>query len=407
MNPETPTATLMVVDDAPANLKLLEEILQGRGYRVMQFPCGALALKAAARHPPDLILLDIMMPEMDGFEVCRRLKADENLADVPVLFISALDGTDDKIKAFAAGGLDYVTKPFQAEEVLARVKTHLELRRQLVRIEAQKRQLQEDHNRLRELEGLRDNLVHMIVHDMRAPLMGMLLSVQNIVDGIKKLGDDKLAEYAQIILETVDVLRDMVTTVLDISRMESNEMPLEKETCDLREVIANAMASLGALVNDSTVVFDPPVVAMAAICDPEICRRVVANLVANAIKFTGRHGEVRVGLDRVSEGVRVTVCDTGPGIPPEYHKRIFEKFGQVATRKVGKRYSTGLGLTFCKLAVEAQGGRIGVDSEVGKGSTFWFILPTGRCNRKGIPTGTLASATADNPINYHAETLGP
>ncbi len=127
MNNENPTATIMVVDDTPANLQLLEEMLQDRSYRMIQFPRGAMALRAAAKNPPDLILLDIMMPEMDGFEVCRRLKADETLKDIPVLFISALDGADDKVKAFAAGGMDYVTKPFQEEEVLARIKTHLEL----------------------------------------------------------------------------------------------------------------------------------------------------------------------------------------------------------------------------------------------------------------------------------------
>ncbi len=126
---ENTVPTVMVVDDTPANLNLLDEMLQGHGYRVVQFPRGTMALKAAAKNPPDLILLDIMMPGMDGFEVCRHLKADDNLRDIPVLFISALDGTDDKIKAFSAGGLDYVTKPFQEEEVLARVKTHLELHR--------------------------------------------------------------------------------------------------------------------------------------------------------------------------------------------------------------------------------------------------------------------------------------
>jgi putative two-component system response regulator len=127
MNDQNTKATIMVVDDTPANLKLLEEMLRTQDYRVVQFPRGIMALKAAAKNPPDLILLDIMMPEMDGFEVCRKLKADENLKHIPVLFISALDGTDDKIKAFAAGGLDYVTKPFQEAEVLARVKTHIEL----------------------------------------------------------------------------------------------------------------------------------------------------------------------------------------------------------------------------------------------------------------------------------------
>ena len=375
MHNENPTATIMVVDDTPANLKLLEEMLQRRGYRVVQFPRGTMALKAAARNPPDLILLDIMMPEMDGFEVCHRLKADKNLKDIPVLFISALDGTDDKIKAFSAGGLDYVTKPFHDAEVLARVKTHLALRRQQVRIEAQTRQLQEDHDRLRELEELRDNLVHMIVHDMRSPLMGMLGFAELLVGELKALGHDDLMADAEQILATGVRLRDMVTTLLDIHRMESNEMPLEMKACDLREVVANATASLGTLVKDSIVLFEPPAAGMDIVCDREICRRVVANLVANAIKFTGSSGEVRIRLDRVPEGVRVSVCDTGPGIAPECRERIFDKFGQVSTRSEGKKNSSGLGLTFCKLAVEAQGGWIGVDSEVGKGSTFWFTLP--------------------------------
>ncbi|MGE4345468.1 MAG: HD domain-containing phosphohydrolase [Geoalkalibacter sp.] len=127
MNRENPTATIMVIDDTPANLKLLEQMLHGRGYRVMEFPRGDMALKAAAKNPPDLILLDIMMPEMDGFEVCRRLKADKKLKDIPVLFISALDDTESKLQAFSEGGVDYVAKPFQEAEVLARVKTHLEL----------------------------------------------------------------------------------------------------------------------------------------------------------------------------------------------------------------------------------------------------------------------------------------
>jgi putative two-component system response regulator len=127
--PDSANATIMVVDDNPENLKLLQAMLQCNGYRPLTFPSGYLALQAALRHPPDLILLDIDMPVMNGFEVCRRLKAESALKEIPVLFISALDETNDKVEAFAAGGQDYVTKPFQIEELYARVKTHLRLRR--------------------------------------------------------------------------------------------------------------------------------------------------------------------------------------------------------------------------------------------------------------------------------------
>src|SRR3990172_13108034 len=142
-------ATIMVVDDTPANLKLLQEMLQAQGYRVLAFPDGKTALCAAANSPPEMILLDIMMPNMNGFEVCKRLKSDEALKDIPVLFISALAETTDKVKAFSVGGVDYVTKPFQFEEVQARVETHLQIQRQ-------KRELKESYDKLHNLEALRD-----------------------------------------------------------------------------------------------------------------------------------------------------------------------------------------------------------------------------------------------------------
>ncbi|HBF34893.1 TPA: two-component system response regulator, partial [Candidatus Sumerlaeota bacterium] len=143
MNSESEKDTVMVVDDTPANLKLLQEMLEGSGYRVQAFPCGKMALSAAAKKPPDLILLDINMPDMDGFEVCKRLKDDVILKDIPVLFISALDETVGKVKAFAAGGVDYVTKPFQYEEVYARVKAHLHLRKLRIKLEENNQRLEE------------------------------------------------------------------------------------------------------------------------------------------------------------------------------------------------------------------------------------------------------------------------
>ena len=137
------STNIMVVDDTPANLKLLQEMLRAKGYLVLTFLRGAMALKAAAKNPPDLILLDINMPEMNGFEVCKRLKADEVLKDIPVIFISALTETADKVKAFAVGGVDYITKPFQFEEVHARVETHLRLRRLQVELERHNLHLEE------------------------------------------------------------------------------------------------------------------------------------------------------------------------------------------------------------------------------------------------------------------------
>ena len=148
------TANIMVVDDTPANLNLLQKMLLDKGYRVLAFPDGKMALAAAAKHPPDIILLDINMPEMNGFEVCERLKADAVLKEIPVIFISALIETEDKIKAFALGGVDYVTKPFQFEEVNSRVETHLRLRRQQLELEEERRRLQQALDEIRTLRGI-------------------------------------------------------------------------------------------------------------------------------------------------------------------------------------------------------------------------------------------------------------
>jgi len=377
VNDTNEQAVIMVVDDIPANLERLAEILHRDGYRVVAFPRGAMALRAAAQNPPDLILLDVMMPEMDGFEVCQRLKTDQTLKEIPVIFISALDDIANRVKAFSEGGVDYISKPFHEEEVLTRVRTHLDLRRQQIKIRRQKEQIEHSYERLREMEEQRDKLVLMVIHDLRSPLTGILGYAELLTMKLENWeGCEKPAKFAADILASAQTLNALISTLLDISRMESREMPLEKAVCDLRDVVSRAVVSLGALVQEATVVCEPPAESVTAFCDPVITRRIIENLTANAIKFTGRGNPVRIELSREANTATVRVSDSGPGIPPEYHQRIFEKFGQLAVRREsGRNYSTGLGLTFCKLAVEAQGGRIGVQSGVGKGSTFWFELP--------------------------------
>lgn len=366
---------ILIVDDTPANLQLLAEMLKKRGYRVRPVPSGKLAIQAAQKAKPDLILLDINMPEMNGYEVCKQLKADEALREVPVLFISALDETLDKIKAFAAGGVDYITKPFQFEEVEARVQTHLKLRWLQVELEIRNRQLQESLDQLRKLEELRDNLTHMIVHDMRSPLMGILLWL----DIHKEAAAPKLsaAEMEPIVAAATSAnqLVDMVNSVLDVSRLEQGQMPLNRAMSDLDALVQNALRAIGGLAQKVKLVCPAQSSPVRVNCDASLVVRVIANLVGNAIKFTPQGGTVAITAERHGSGAKICVADTGSGIPGKYHKKIFEKFGQVEVQQQGEIYSTGLGLTFSKLAVEAHGGTIGVESEVGKGSAFWFTLP--------------------------------
>jgi signal transduction histidine kinase len=363
-------ASILIVDDTVDNLQLMTGMLTQQGYEARPVPSGKLALQAVANDSPDLILLDITMPGMSGYEVCERLKAEEHSKDIPVIFISALDEAMDKVKAFGVGGCDYVTKPLQYEEVFARVESQLALRR--ARLE-----LQRSYASLRELEQLRDNLVHMIVHDMRSPLSALLAMGWLLKESLAgQLEQGRLAELGMM-LAAADRLRGMVDAVLDVSRLEAGRMPIERVDTDVVQIVHKVIASLRALEPEREVsVFAPEPVRVA--CDENLVRRVVENLIGNGFHHTREGLALRVSVieEPGGGGARVMVHDQGLGVPDELKTKIFDKFGAASSRSGTQRYhSVGLGLALCKLAVEAHGGEIGVADNPDKGSTFWFTLP--------------------------------
>ena len=364
----TGKGNILVVDDTPANLKLLSEMLESCGYEVRPAPDGPLALRAAASEPPDLILLDISMPEMDGYEVCTRLKEQDELKNIPVIFISALAETLDKVKAFGVGGVDYVTKPFQFEEVQARVEAHLSLRR--LRVDLERR-----YEELQQLREAQDNLTRMIVHDMGSPLFGVMGCLDLLEPSANTKLNEEEQEYVSEAQRSTSTLLEMVQALRDVIQLETGEMPLNVRDAELGAIVDAALETLGALAAGRKLEVDKPHVPVPVRCDPSIIRRVVANLVANALNVTPKQGTVRVTLSNEDNAPTASVKDAGPGIPAEFREKVFEKFGQVEVHQQRKKYSTGLGLTFCKLAIEAHGGTIGVESELGKGSEFWFELP--------------------------------
>ena len=360
--------SILMVDDNPANLQVLTSMLKQSGWRPRPVTSGQLGLQAARKEPPDLILLDVNMPEMNGYEVCKQLKADARLADIPVIFVSALGETMDKVRGFSVGGVDYITKPFQLDEVKARVTTHLELRRQ-------RRELQASYEKLRESERMRDSLVHMIVHDLRSPLTAISAYLELFGQAAKeKLGAETQEDVANAFHATRSMIR-MINGILDVSKMEAQMMKLDLRECDLVQVVGQSLDDLESLVGARRLAFERPAAPAGVLADHEIVLRIVQNLLANALRFTPADGEVRVGVVAEAEHMRVFVADTGPGIPPDFRESIFDKFVQVDGSALPRNRSTGLGLAFCKMAVEAHGGRIGVDSELGKGSNFWFTLP--------------------------------
>lgn len=368
-SPAAPVADLLVVDDVLANLRLLAGLLRRCGYKVRPAPSGAIALRAAAAAPPDLVLLDVNMPGLDGFEVCRRLRSLPGLEDVPVLFLSARDEVGDKLEAFRAGAVDYLSKPFHFEEVQARVQTHLELRRA-------RRELAARYGELRRAEAMRDTLAHMIVHDLRSPLCGVRGMIE-LVEGSQRVQlPPEQREHLRLAHRTCTRLLEDISTLLDLGRLEAGRMPLDLAEHDLGRLVEEAWEVLGGLGTERRLERALPARPVRLRCDGALVRRVAHNLLANALRFSPREAPLVVRLEATEDRARLEVVDQGPGIPPEQRARIFDKYAQAeALAAEGRRYASGLGLAFCKLAVEAHGGRVGVESELGQGSTFWVELP--------------------------------
>lgn len=362
------TGRVLIVDDQEANRLLLRDLLESQGHEVAEAVDGIEALERVADAAPDVVLLDVGMPGIDGFEVCRRLKADPATATIPVLLVTALNQRDQRLLGIGAGANDYITKPIDKSDLSLRVRNAIRMHQLYAEIE-------EQYRRLEKLELLRDSLVHMIVHDLRSPLAG----IRAYLDLMKMDGEGKLEpEMTQSIDEARKVavdMTEMVSDLLDVSRLETGRMPLELSQVDLAALAAEVAAATGRATHRVTVRVEGSAEQARIIGDASVIRRVITNLVGNAVKFSPTSSQIVVLVEGNGTEAKVSVSDRGPGIAPAYHEKIFEKFAQVEAAGQGHKHSSGLGLTFCKFAVEAHGGRIGVESVVGRGSTFWFALP--------------------------------
>jgi len=369
---------ILIVDDEESIRLTLATFLSNAGYQVETAEDVPTALERLRDGNFDVVVSDIVMPRVTGVELLQAIRKES--PRVHVIMMTGQPTVETAADTVRAGAFDYLCKPVPKDAILrcvanaAKLKaTEDERARVAEELERQHKQLQDTYGRLRELETLRDNLTHMIIHDLRAPLAIALGYVDLLKEtAASKLGSDEVG-HLDTILINICRLNDMIGSLLDISRLETGNMPLNRRACDVAVLAKSVMDSFDSLVGERRVSFESPSEPMMASCDEEVTRRVIGNLLQNALKFTRKDDEIRIAVSRKDSRVRLEVSDTGPGIPAEYHGKIFEKFGQVA--KTVRQYSTGLGLTFCKLAIEAQGGQIGVESEPGKGSSFWFTLP--------------------------------
>lgn len=368
---------ILIVDDNRLNLEVLDAHISTDGYDVLMAENGYDALRLVTSANPDLILLDIMMPGMDGYEVCKKLKKDHSTETIPIIMVTVLeDDAENRIKSIEAGADDFIQKPVNRVELLARVRSLLRIKSLHDELEHKNQELEIKNRDLIKANQLREDLTNLIIHDMKNPLA----QIQGTVQLLQKDNNgtaEKKERYLSWIAQSTDRLFLMVSDLLDVSKFEDGELFLQREPISINRIIRdnleridasrpNHTRSISATLDETL----PPVMG-----DKDILDRVVDNLLSNAAKYTPEDGLIRVETNQDSDRVKVTVADNGSGIPAEYQEKIFEKFFQAQAKRDHQRIGHGLGLTFCKLAVEAHGGRIWVESQEGKGSKFNFTIP--------------------------------
>ena len=485
-----PKADILAIDDTPENLALLSQMLTEKGYKVRSVTKGSTAIRGAKAVPPDLVLLDVKMPQMNGYEVCRQLKSDERTRDIPVIFISALGDVFDKVNAFEIGGVDYITKPFQVEEVLARLNTHLTIRKLQIKLQAQNIQLQREiaektaaedkfakafracpnpiaivacesarilevnnsflqtsgytaseivnsrldriystsaltvyyrairtlktrgfirnlelefttksgrvktillsmelielggrkcileiMNDITERKRLENEFISLVSHELKTPMTSTIGALDLLNSGQLGRLSDRGKHILQIAIRNSERLIRLVNDILDLERMKSGKITIERKQCQLQPLLVQATETMGAMAQKAGVQLILDSCEATLNLDADRILQTLTNLLSNSIKFTEFGGTVKLSASVNGDRCQITVRDTGRGIPAEKLESIFERFQQVDASDSRSKGGTGLGLAICRQIIQRHEGRIWVESLLGAGSTFYIDLP--------------------------------
>ncbi len=362
---------LLIVDDIPANISLLLDFLTDVGFKVLVAKDGEAAIKKAEYARPDLILLDVMMPGIDGFEVCKRLKAMSTTQNIPIIFMTALSDTVDKVKGFSLGAVDYITKPLQAEEVLARVSSHLNLCKLQQQLETEIKARDSYAAELEERNLELKSFAHTVAHDLRGPLTGIMALSDRLLNTVDSV---QLPKYLQLISDSGQKMLEIINALLLLAGV-SQQNTIRTQAVDMKDIISQILEKrLNYLLKESQGEIILPDTWPAVNSYGPWVEEIWANYLSNGLKYGGKPPKLELGANiQEDKMIKFWIHDNGAGISKTSQAKLFTPFTRLHDDNVD---GYGLGLSIVRQVVEKLGGEVGIESIEGKGSTFYFTLPT-------------------------------
>lgn len=368
-------ARVLIVDDNESNRALAKETLEDEGLTALLAASGLEGVAAFERERPDCVLLDVRMPDLDGFAVCERIRALPGGGDTPVIFLTALRDVDTFDRAQRAGGDDFLTKPIRPAELVVRVSTALQLRQMRNTLRANYELFKQQRDALLRLQLEKERVISFVVHDLKVPVNTVDLYAQLLLRD--RSNSPLVHDSAQQIRAASRQLGRMVLDLLDVAKADQGQLAPRPARVELAPVVATVVDELRLAAAERQVRVERTLAALEATVDADLLHRILANLVENAIRHSPGGAAVTVTSARAEGGVELRVSDAGHGIPVEHRERVFDAFAQLDASGLPSRDGRGLGLTFCKRAVDAHGGRIWVE-DANPGAVLCAFFPDAR-----------------------------